>query len=157
MNEQEKQALVTALRLLTATPKSRKGLADKLRQKGYPREVLEVTLDHLEKQGLLNDRALAHSLCQSYVHYKFSGRKRIAFELGKKGIRENLIHEALEGYSPEEERQKAMELAQFKWERASRLDKTKRRKKVYDFLLHRGFDFNIARETIEQLLKGSPA
>lgn len=153
MSEQEKQALVTALRLLTATPKSRKGLQDKLKQKGYPPEVLDVTLDRLEKQGLLNDRALAQSLCQSYVNYKFSGRKRIAFELGKKGIRQNLIHEVLESYSPEEEKDKALELAKQKWDRWTRLDKMKRRKKVYDFLLRRGFDFNIARETIDKLLK----
>jgi len=153
MSEQEKQAMVTALRLLTATPKSSKKLREKLAQKGYPREVLDLTLEQLEKQGVLNDRALAESLCQSFVNYKPSGRKRIAFELEKRGIRTHLIQEVLAGYSAEEERRKALELAQTKWERCARLETPKRRKKVYDFLLRRGFDFSVAREALEKVAR----
>ena len=153
MNGQEKQALVTALRLLAATPKSSKKLREKLAQKGYPREVLDLTLARLEKQGVLNDRGLAQSLCQSFVNYKPSGRKRIAFELEKRGIRTPLIQEVLQGYSPEEERQKALELARTKWARWSRLETAKRRKKVYDFLLRRGFDFSVAREALDEAMR----
>ncbi len=153
MSEQEKQAMVTALRLLTATPKSSKKLREKLAEKGYPREVLDLTLEQLEKQGVLNDRALAQSLCRSFINDKPSGRKRIAFELEKRGIRTHLIQEVLEGYSPEEERQKALELARTKWERWPRLAPSKRWKKVYDFLLRRGFDFSVARKALEEVVR----
>lgn len=156
MSEQEKQAFLTALRLLAATPKSRKGLRDKLRQKGYAREVLNTTLDRLEQRGLLNDRSLAQSLCQSFILYKPSGRKRIAFELEKRGIRESLIQEVLAGYSPEEERRRAVELARSRWERSARLETSKRWKKVYGFLLRRGFDFSLARAVVEELKRGEP-
>lgn len=151
MEEQEKQALVTALRLLTATPKSRQKLQEKLEGRGYSKNVLQNTLDHLEKQGLLNDRAYGQSVVQSYRNYRLAGRKKIIFELKRKGLQPSLIHELLGNYSAEEEREKAHELAKAKFEKLKKLEPVKRRKKLYDFLIRRGFDFNISRDTVEQL------
>lgn len=151
MSEQEKQALISALRLLAATPKSRKGLTQKLEQKGYSEEVLQATLDRLEQQGLLNDRTYAQGLFQSFLTLRPSGRKRIAFELKKKGIGSALIRDLLDEYSPETEREKAFQLAEDKFNRWGKLDATKRRKKIFDFLVRRGFDFTIVRETVEKL------
>ena len=110
MSDQAKQAFITSLRLLTATSKSRKGLAQKLGERGFPQTVIEETLDRLEKQGLLNDRSVASSLLQSFRYHRISGRKRIAFEMEKHGIEDSLIEELLQKYSPEEEREKALEL-----------------------------------------------
>lgn len=151
MSEQEKQALVTSLRLLSATPKSRKGLASKLEERGFPRTVIEGTLNQLEKQGLLNDRSLAQSLLQSYLYRRPSGRKRIAFEMGKRGIKDSLVEELLQKYTPDEEREKATELARHRRLRWKQLDRGKRRKKLYDFLVRRGFDFSLSREVTESV------
>lgn len=151
MSEQEKQALVTSLRLLTVTPKSRRGLARKLEERGFPQTVIEGTLDHLEKQGVLNDRALGQSLLQSYLYRRPSGRKRIAFEMEKRGIKDSLIEELLEKDTPEEERARALDLARNKVAGWKKLDRTKRRKKLYDFLVRRGFDFNLSREVAEEV------
>lgn len=153
MSEPEKQALVTSLRLLAITSKSRKGLAEKLEERGFSREVVEGTLNRLEKQGLLNDRSLAQSLLQSYTCYRPSGRRRIAFEMGKRGIKDALIEEVLEKYTLGEEKEKALELARDKGLRWKRLERMKRRKKIYDFLVRRGFDFHLAREVVGEVEK----
>lgn len=154
MSEPERQALVTSLRLLAITSKSRKGLAQKLEERGFSREVIEGTLDRLEKQGLLNDRSLAQSLLQSYIDYRPSGRRRIAFEMGKRGIKDATIEEALEKYTPGEEKQKALELAKDKGLRWRKMERMKRRKKIYDFLVRRGFDFSLVREVVGEVEKG---
>lgn len=151
MKTQERQALVTALRMLAATPKSRKNLQQKLEQKGFDRNVLESTLARLERQGLLNDRTFALSLYQSLSSYRPSGRKRIAYELEKRGIEETHIQEILEKYSPEEERNKAIELAWQKHERWKNLEPVKRKKKIYDFLVRRGFDFSLSRDVVREV------
>lgn len=153
MSEQERQALVTSLRLLAATPKSRKGLARKLEERGFSQEVIEGTLDRLERQGLLNDRSLAQSLFQSYIYHRPSGRKRIAFEMGKRGIKDSTIEEVLEKYTPQEEKEKASELARDKVLRWKKLERMKRRKKIYDFLVRRGFDFSLSREVVGEVEK----
>lgn len=151
MSEQEKQALISALRLLAATPKSRKGLTQKLERKGYSQEVLQNILNRLEKQGLLNDQVYAQSLYRSFLTLRPSGRKRIAFELEKKGIGSALIRSLLDEYSPETERENAWQVAEEKYNRWIKLDAKKRRKKIYDFLVRRGFDFVLAREVVEKL------
>lgn len=150
MNEQEKQATITALRLLTATPKSKKRLKQKLREKGYPAEAIEGALAKLEGEGILNDRNFALSVFQTFSHHRPSGRKRIAFEMEKRGIGEDLAQEILEKYSPEEEREGALELAKTKFERWRKLDAMKRRKKIYDYLVRRGFDFALTRDIVEE-------
>ena len=73
--------------------------------------------------------------------------------MGKRGIGETLIREVLEKYSPEEERERARELARDKFERWQKLEPMKRRKRVYDFLVRRGFDFAMTRDLVEEIEK----
>jgi len=154
IDEQERQALITSLRLLTSTSKSRKALEKRLASKGYLPDVVKRTLDRLEGEGLMNDKVLAQSLFQSFVTQRPSGRKRIAFELKRRGITSDVTQEVLEKYSAEEERRIACELATLKWERWRNLEITRRRKKTYDFLVRRGFDFSLAREVTDGLQHG---
>ncbi len=153
MNEQEKQATITALRLLTATPKSKARLKQKLKEKGYPSQVIEGTVSRLEQDGLLNDKSFAASIFQTFSQYRPSGRKRIAFEMKKRGLGEKVIDEMLQKFDPEAERQAALQLAETKSNRWQKLEPMKRRKKIYDFLLRRGFDFTLAREIVDGIDK----
>lgn len=148
-SEQRKQALLTSLRMLAAAPKSRKQLERKLLDKGYPDPVVKDTLNQLDEQGLLNDRMFAQSLIQIFSTNRISGRKRIAFELKKRGIPGPLTQELLGNRTAPEEQTKALELAKGKFERWQALEKMRRRKKVYDFLVRRGFDFDVAREAVK--------
>lgn len=151
MDEQEKQAMVSALRLLTATPKSKKHLKEKLLRKGFPENIVENVFGKLEKQGLLNEKKYASAVFETFAHYKPSGRKKIAFEMQKRGITQGLIAGALRNYSPEEEHEKAVELAKNKTLRWQAMDPMKRRKKLYDFLVRRGFDFTVARDAVQKI------
>ena len=149
--EQERQAVISSLRILTASPKSRKQLGGKLRQKGFEEKIVEKTLSRLEGEGLLNDRVYAQEVARSFLHIRPSGRKRIAYELKKRGIQDSLIEEVLRTLSLDDERTRAQELAHHQNERWSKLDPIRRRKKIYDFLLRRGFDYSLSREVVETL------
>jgi regulatory protein len=153
LKDQEKQALVTSLRLLAATPKSRRLLEQKLEEKGYSRESIRRVADELEARGLLNDREFARGVFQSLLGRRRSGRRKIAFELERKGVPQSLIEEILEGYALEEEKEKAEELAREKWERWEKLERSKRRKKVYDLLVRRGFDFELSRRVTNEVAR----
>ena len=150
-DEQEKQAWIVSLRLLTATPKSVKELREKLTGKGFPETIVEKTIAKLESSGFLSDRAFAQNIVTRFTQGNPSGARKISFELKRKGVPAKLRDEILEGLNPEEERERAAELARNKWERFARLDGDKRKKRVYDFLLRRGFDFQLVRDVIEKL------
>lgn len=151
--EQERQAVISSLRILTASPKSRKQLEGKLKEKGFDRKIVEKTLSRLEGEGLLNDRIYAQAVAGSFLNVRVSGRRRIAYELKKRGIQESIIDDVLRSVSADDEKARAQELAGRHNEKWSRIDPRSRRKKIYDFLLRRGFDYNLSREVVENLGK----
>lgn len=108
----------------------------------------------MEGRGLLSDRTFALGLVQSFAQYRLSGRKRIAFELRRKGIEEPMIEEVLGKYSLEEERARAFELAEHQAERCKKFVGIQRRKKIYDYLLRRGFEFDLARQAVAHVMRG---
>lgn len=151
MPDSEKDQLwMTALRMLAASQKSRSALSKKLSDKGYPAQAVREALDELEKKGILNDRAFAQDLLTRFSQGQLSGRRRIGFELQKRGIPPEVREEMLGGLSDEGERERARELFENRWGLWKNLAPEKRRKKVFDFLLRRGFDFQIVRELMEQ-------
>lgn len=152
---QKKQAMIIALRTLAASPKSRMEITRKLKEKGFASEVISETLEGLEKSGFLNDKSYAQNLTVKYTQGKPSGSRKISFEMKRHGIPEKVREEILSGINPEDEKQRAAELALARWERLQNLDIQKRKKRVFDLLMRRGFDFNIVREVIEELHSGN--
>lgn len=153
VSEQERQAFISSLRLLTASPKSRRGLKEKLEEKGYGRDVIEKTLVRLERQGVLNDRRFAEGVLQKFSTERASGRRRVMFEMKKKGVPSNLAAEVLGRYTSEEERLRGIEIALQRSERLRRLGPQRRKKRLYDFLLRRGFDYAVARDIVSEVTK----
>ena len=148
---QKKQAWITSLRLLAASSKSGHELARRLDEKGYPKDVIAGTLAELEKKGLLNDRTYADQLVAKNVLGRPAGMRKIAFELKRHGIPPKIQEELLARLTPESEAERARELAGRQWERCKPLPLRNRKEKVYDFLIRRGFDFQTAREVVDQL------
>ena len=142
--------MITSLRLLTATSKSRADLASRLRDKGYADEVIQETLGELERQGLLNDRGFAENLKSRFTLSKPSGSRKIDFELKRRGISAKIRREVLDEIAPEEEFARAREIGLVRWEKFTSLPEEKRKKRVYDFLIRRGFGFQIVRDLIEE-------
>lgn len=125
-----KQAQVSALRMLAAAPKSSQDLKRKLTERGFDEESVEAALSSLEKQGLLNDRAFAENLISRYTHAQPSGARRIAFELKRRGVPAKLREEMMENFRPEQERERAQEIAEVRWQRLERIPWEKRKKRL---------------------------
>jgi len=154
-SEQTKQALITCLRLLAASPKSSQELSKKLADKGYAVEIIEQALQNLKEQGVLDDTLYAKDLVARLTHGKAAGRHKIAFELKRHGISKKISAEILETLSSEDETERALEQARWKWSGWASLDLQKRKKRLYDFLIRKGYDFQIVQDVLQKLLKGS--
>lgn len=151
---QKKQAWISSLRLLAASPKTRRELSGKLADKGYPEEVIKETLDQLEKQGILSDKSYAINLLNRFSEVQPSGRRKIAFEMKRRGVPAKIQDEIMERITPDDEATRARELALVRWERFGNLATDKRKKRIYDFLIRRGFEYQLARELVESFAAG---
>jgi len=141
----------SALRFLKIRPRSIAELREKLKLKNFSREEIEVTLNGLIASGLLDDRAFT----KSWINYRLArpfGFRRIILELKAKGIDPNIIDAAIVekkgGYSPE---LVAQDLANRRWQRFPALDPLKKKKRVMDFLLRRGFEIDLVMKVVKKL------
>lgn len=150
-SSQKKQAMIVSLRVLAASAKSTQELEKKLERSGFDPGIIRETIETLQRQGILDDRLYAENLTARLVTAKGSGRRRVSFELARKGVRPELRRQILEKLTPEAEQERAREIGLGRWERLSNLPLDKRRKRVYDFLLRRGYDDSVVRVILEDL------
>lgn len=151
--ERYKQALITSLRLLAASPKSGRELNKKLTDKGYGEDIILRVMSELGAQGVLDDSVYAQDLVSRLTQYKAAGKHKVDFELKRHGISEKIRKELLESISPNEEFDRALECARLKWAGWAKVEPQKRKKRLYDFLIRKGYDFQIAQDTLRTLSK----
>ncbi|MDE2028476.1 MAG: regulatory protein RecX [Candidatus Omnitrophica bacterium] len=145
-------AKTAALRYLKIRPRSVAELREKLEGKGFSAEEIGVTVSDLTATGLLDDRAFT----KSWINYRLArpfGFRRIILELKNKGIDPEIIDQAVaearENVSPEAA---ALDLAQRRWQRVpAGVELLKKKKRVLDFLLRRGFEPQIAIKVLKKL------
>ena len=146
-----KNIKAAALRFLKIRPRSVAELKEKLKAKGFAVPEIEAAVSDLLASGFLDDRAFT----KSWISYRLArpfGFRRIILELKEKGIDPPIIEQAMaqidSGYSPETI---ALELAQRRWQRLPAIDPARKKKRVLDFLLRRGFEADIAMKVLKKL------
>ena len=146
-----KNAKAAALRFLKIRPRSIAELKEKLEVKGFSSTEIEKTVLDLLASGLLDDRAFT----KSWINYRLArpfGFRRIIQELKAKGIDQETIEQAVAeikgSYNPEDV---ALELARRRWQRLPAIDPLKKKKRVLDFLLRRGFEADISIKVVKKL------
>lgn len=110
----EEVARSILLRQLTASPKSRQQLADKLAEKNVPEDVATTVLDRFEDVNLINDEEFARMWVRSRQQGKGLARGALRRELKTKGIDGEDAERALETVSDDDERQAARTLVEKK-------------------------------------------
>lgn len=146
------QAKQIAFQLLRFRSRSVKEIRDRLKQKGFPEEIISQTIDFLERLRYLNDDEFAFNFCRSRLA-KPLGLKRIFFELKQKGVAKEIIEHTLGkikqgNYS---EREIVEKIAQDKFKKFKSLDKFKAQRCLYGWLMRRGFNPEVIKEAIESL------
>lgn len=144
-----------ALRQLTMAPRSRKQLADTLRQKGCEDEVARTVLDRLEQVGLVDDAAFARMLVRSRQETKGLAPRALSQELRRKGVAEELIEEALAELSPDDQHGRARDLVDKRLRSMRGLDRQVQTRRLAGFLGRKGYDsavaFRVINEALDQL------
>ncbi|MDN6490877.1 MAG: recombination regulator RecX [Yaniella sp.] len=107
------------LRQLSAAPKTRHQLAEKLMQRELPEDIIDQVLDRFEEVQLIDDAAFADSWVRSRHFSKGLARRALSMELRKRGVDEHEAEIALEQVSDDDEWNKANELVARKLSRTA--------------------------------------
>lgn len=140
---------------------SEKEIRDYLKRLSFKRKIKEqdeisdiVILQTIEKakvKGLIDDENFASSWAESRL--KKYGPNRVKQELFKKGIKREIIETILDKQIQGE----GMEVAEKQIEKKIKLWKNLKpldfKKKAYEYLIRRGFEYEIVKEVIEKQLQ----
>lgn len=135
-----KRAKLRCMNLLKTKDYTRRQLEDKLRQGGYPAEIIEDAIAYVESYGYVNDENYARNYIE--YHMQTRSRKRIENDLQQKGIQRELIFmvfdELTEGGLEMDEAAMIQKILLKKNFHAGTAD-DKERQKMYAFLYRKGF------------------
>lgn len=140
-------------RLWSIRQRSEKEVRDYLRVKKISSLAANSLIEKLKKKGMINDFEFAKNWTESRRRSKQKGIRAIKAELYQKGIDKEIIAEVLsqsDSVSEEELAKKAIEKKMRSWKN---LPIQELKKKAFDFLMRRGFEFEISRKTIEMIFK----
>ncbi len=133
-NDSEREiAQNKAMSYISKYQKTEKELRDYLIKKGFDEEIVLKVIKKLKEYNLVDDMSYAKNYIKSKS--KKSGRRKLSFELKKRGIADDMVEENIEEYSNDSEN--ILPLCEKYLKNKPRDYKTKQ--KAYRFLASRGF------------------
>ncbi|NLL31030.1 MAG: recombination regulator RecX [Clostridiales bacterium] len=142
-----------ALRIIERTHKTEKEIRERLLKREYDIETINRTISFLKEYNLLNDENYAKMYIKDKS--KSQGKKKIKYDLLRKGLDDNLIEKEIAKIDSDEEEDIAYNLANKKYNilRKRENDNYKLSQKLYRFILSKGYSYDIASKVIKKLLK----
>ncbi|WP_457652882.1 RecX family transcriptional regulator [Rhodocaloribacter sp.] len=147
------RAKSAAFHYLAYRARTEREVRRKLSGKGFEEGVIDEVVGRLHTLGYLDDEAYA----RTYVQARFAGRgygpQRIRAELLRRGVDRAHVDAALDELLAEDDVvARARRHAAKRWPRlAAEPDPRKRRKKLTDYLVRRGFSFDVVRRVVDEL------
>ena len=125
----------------------------KLREMKMIPQACEIILLHLMEHDFLNEERFARSFARGKFRIKQWGRRRIEMELKRRDISAYNINAGLSEISYEEYEDVFAEVSKKRFESVRESNVLKKRKKVADFLLRKGFESNKVYEVLREMEK----
>lgn len=147
-NCQYKKAFNDACRILSARPKTRMEMENKLKLK-YDDAVIDEVVKKLQEYDYLNDTEFVRLWVEERKRLKPAGKKKIANELRAKGIEKQVVDEAIEQLIPDD-LDTAVDIIKKRISRAGGAPEDRKSiQKLYRYLLYRGFDYDTIHRALE--------
>lgn len=150
--KEEKQRIKeNAYWFLARRAHSEKELRTKLLNKGYEKNLVDEILAELKQQKVVDDDAFAQSFVRSRLTSKPLGEFALRQELRNKGITDEQIESVLKtAYNEKSQVEYVRELIQKKLPQYENLDDRVKKKRLSDFLVRRGFDWELVKDVLNE-------
>lgn len=140
-------AKLSAIRFLAHRPRSIREASLNLRKKAYEAPVIERTIEWLESEDLLNDRAFADYWIDQRETFRPRSHFALQQELAQKGVSRSIVDEALAEIDEEASARQAAEKRAYRWrEQSEEIFK----RKLGQFLQRRGFRYSTIRPIVNE-------
>jgi regulatory protein len=132
---------------LSYRPRSQAEVVGYLRRRGVPEAQAETVVGRLEGAGLLDDEAFARYWVENRENFRPLGLRALRYELRSKGIRDETIEQTLASLDSSESAYRSAGKKARQW---SQLDQQTFCRKMVEYLVRRGFEYEVAREVAER-------
>ena len=124
-------------------------IKNKLTQWGAKENSINDIIEKLIKNKFLNEERFAKIFCEVKLRTRKWGRVKIIYELKRRYISERNIQKGLTSINNTDYIQILKELLQKKSQSIKEVDHLKKKKKIVNFLLQRGFESNLIWDYID--------
>ncbi len=142
-----KQAKLKALSLLTDMDRTEAQLRQKLKQKSYEEDIIDQAIEYVKSFGYIDDVKYAQRFVES--RKKTKSKQEIVTMLKEKGVSRELITLALEECYTSEDAVEAIRHLAEKKHYSFEGSTEKEKKKIYGYLLRKGFYHEEIRQVIQ--------
>ena len=155
--EQLFQAKAIAHRYLSSRPRTEREIRDKLREKEFPDDDIRRTIDEMRSSGLLDDRHFAEMYIRDALALKPVGKLVLRRKLLLLGVDRLIVDDALqEAFTGVDMETIVLQSAQQFLKRTAasgrKPDPQKLRIRLTNFLLRRGYPWDVAGPVVRSLL-----
>ncbi|HTX88371.1 MAG TPA: regulatory protein RecX [Bacteroidales bacterium] len=146
-----KSIAIRIRKFCTYRERSLKETEAKLAELGCPSAKIPALIRQLETEDFLNGPRYASAYARGKFHINRWGKRKIAYALKRQGVPEALIRQALEEIPEAEYREGLKKLLVGKIAQIKPGKNLKKREKVINFALGRGFEASLANEILKEL------
>ncbi len=133
--------------------RSHQEVREKLRQAGVYGKEAELLLSHLIEEGYLNEERFATQFAGGKFRIKQWGKRKIVHALKERGVSPYCITKSLQQIDDSDYIKTLQRLAEGKWEQLRTEKKILvKRRKLQDYLLQRGFEYDLIRCELDRLI-----
>ncbi|CAC9930350.1 regulatory protein RecX [Aedoeadaptatus coxii] len=123
-------------------------IKDLLFKEGIDEDAILAAVDYLQEYGFLNDREYAELYARDKRNINGYGPVKIRYLLKQKGVDDELIADALEDFTQDDEIELVEKIVHKKYVRNRNLSKEKT--KIIRFLLSRGFEYSAIKAVLNR-------
>ena len=116
-------------------------------------EAIDQIIVHLLEHNFLNEERFAKTYVSGKFRIKKWGRRRLTLELKKKGVSKFNINQAVREIKDNEYIETFNALAEKRVDYIRETNKLKKKKKLVDYLLYRGWESHLVYDKVNQLIK----
>ena len=145
----KEQARLSIRRFCAYQERAQQEVRDKLYEYGMSKDEVEEILSDLISENFLNEERFALAFAQGKLRIKGWGRIKIKQALKFKRVPDKLIQKALKNLDYDEYEQKLIAVFQKKDRLLTEKDAFKRRYKLQQYLLGRGFESDLIYEVLK--------
>ncbi len=144
------KALSASYFFLKFRPRTQKEMRDYLHKKEFGDAVIEQAIQELVEQNFVNDTAFIQWIFDQRTSHKQKSTFAIRQELLKYGIAKDLIDDFFSNHTVDEEELAKNAIAS-RLRRWQGLSPDEKKKKIYAFLLQRGFGYDVINRIVKEL------